>query len=149
MKMKDITGLVERHLIPVAKIIVESDQQHAPIFFIGKDNALVPVLLSMKNEREKDVAAFVMESTCKRVGADFSILITECWYLRRPDGVNLEDVIPSESPDKKEAVSFTINKRNGENASLMLPFKRVKGKVEFGKLEKCSQSLGGRFVFTW
>lgn len=146
MTYAEVLKLVKGNIIPIAKKI-SVKEQHAPMFFVGKGYKIFPILVPMHDDIDKDFTAHFMESACRKIGADFAIFITECWFVNRD--IVAEGIQPSKCSDRQEALQVLILFREGKNVSYMIPINRVDGKVEFGKLRKGSQSLGGRFVFTW
>jgi len=140
--------MVKQKIVSVAKKICKKEQ-HAPIFIVGKGKGLVPFVMSMGDDKEKDISAFIMEELCRKSDADFAVLITECWFVERPDGFVPENLTPSKCADRKEALHILVLFREGRNISYNIPIERVNGKVEFGKIRKGQQGLAGRFVFTW
>lgn len=145
----DVIKMVKEDLIPTAKKIIVKDDGHVPMFFIVKDNSLLPIVVPMSGDREKEITALAMEKVCRETEADFCIFICECWFITRPDGSDLEKDLPSEQPDRVEGLTFAINGRNGVHHSMLIPFDRINNKIKFRKMTEGNSSLGGRFVFTW
>lgn len=146
MKNEKALEIVKNNFIPVAKSIVASGKQHAPMFIVSKNGSFVPTIIPMRNETEKQQSADMMYQICKKSNADFMILITEAWYVIRKEVGN---VIPSKCDDRKECIHIIINFKKGKNISYTIPIIRSKDKTTFGKMKEFSQSMDGKFIFTW
>lgn len=147
MEMSKIIKMVEKDFISTAKNIIRSGQQHAPMFIIYHDGIFDVMLAEFQNDMQKEAVAITIESFCRKKRADFCVFITEAWYVARKNIP--ENIRASEESDRKECLHVAILKPNGENTGFMIPIDRVNGEVEFGKVQKHSQALAGRFVFTW
>jgi len=150
MQMSEIMRDVRKAVIPSAKRIVASGQQHAPICIIhGKDGVQVMLFQGFGDEAEKEAASVIMQGLCRKHDADYCVFVSECWYVNRAETVDIESIRPSEQLDMKEAINIMVNAPDGHNRSIMIPIIRSGKKVAFGRMKIGRHNLGGRFVFTW
>lgn len=125
-------------LMPMFILIDNEDRQH--IF-----------MAPFTSDAEKDLTALVIRQEIQDKKAVRMAFVAEAWFVSPSADISEEEAMkirPSEQPDRKEAIQISVEDRDGQGESAMIPIERdAKGN---GKLGECKRyqttSSKGRFA---
>jgi len=125
--------------IPMVGLNVKSNDMLAPVAFVGSASGLKIVLLSLKDEKDKEETTTLLRDLCKKNKATFVLLAMESWSLSDPvaveDFIANRDRYPSISthPAAVECVFFNLEtlKHGSYSASALIQPGRELAEVSF------------------
>lgn len=161
MPLDNLTYLVrlgERH----ARRVLLKDHEKAlmPFYHLLTREGDVVIPCRWENVAEKETMAAVVRATARRTGATAALFVTEAWIVKRQIEKPLSEwhrrqaeeqmraTVPSESPDRIEAVSiFATDGKNQRAAFLQILRDKPGGKiVALVKEQRSGGEMSGRML---
>ena len=130
-----------------AKVLLKKDGEHAPIVLVIEGNGkLRALLMDFENNFEKHMAYEIfLPTVIQETKATGFIAINESWYVAPKElkGKTMEDLdnikwgkdipMPSQHPDRKEAVMISGFLKGGLKLSTMIPFHHKRKRIIIDK----------------
>lgn len=117
------------------------ENQHIPpviMLFNTHTNVMTEVGFDSSSPLTKDVSTMMAKMAAKAIEADLAITVMEVWYVEvegAEAAAEATQVAPSESPHRKEAVTFTIEVKGVGTRLVRQPLIREGDHVTFGEVD--------------
>lgn len=115
-----------------AKQLLMMEGNVAPVVFgFLASGAIIVAEMSFETYEEKQAKFSALKKLLKEKGATACVTVFEAWYLPKEKIRNNRDMVPpSEHPEREEAI-LVEGKIPGRSYSVIIPFARNNGKIEF------------------
>lgn len=140
-------GLLDNMVSFVQKTFNPAGQVMPMWTIIGEDGKAYVYMVPFDGEASKNMAAHVIRDACTKHKATMIGFMSETWLAVLPASADPTGVIPSEHPDRKEAIYLTVETSSGKCLSGAMIINRDVGAGVLEPFEQHGeQSLGGRFA---
>ena len=150
-RLEAANEIVKKVIIPQAKEIIASGQQHLPMFFIKSAKGIAVVVAPLGDEQDKENSASAIKLLCTKAKADFFIFVSEGWMLKFniKKGETWDGTMPSKSPDRIECFNIMVNLPDGSLHHITFKIIRQEGKKP--ALQKVGEASkgGSKFACSW
>jgi len=144
IELSDFQGVCNVFL-KQAMHVLKKDGHHVHLAALFSNEKSVSfVELRNDDQADKFRTAKYLGSEVDKIGADKVIVISETWSAPYDSANHYRPA--SQSPDRTEALSLIAISKNGEGHTVLVPFTRNDGEIEFGDIQRTEGVEGVNFI---